>query len=106
MIFHSMSAMKSNMSKVKLVVTLLIFLLVLTGCKISSWFGSKKDQERNCDSHYPVCGEDGVTYYNACQADDLGANIIYQGACNNGEIITIPYAQETEEVSGEEIGEN
>jgi hypothetical protein len=43
------------------------------------------DQPVACDGEFdPVCGEDGVTYPNACVAIQSGASIAHEGPCGDG----------------------
>jgi hypothetical protein len=83
MIFHSKTSYKAR-------IIIFVSLLLLTGCSLQSSF-SKKITGFDCDNFYPVCGEDEITYYNQCQADEREAEIVYDGACNGTDIETIPY---------------
>jgi hypothetical protein len=62
--------------------------MITSGCTFS-W--SKKNLVNfNCDKFNPVCGENSVTYFNHCQAEDFEIETKYDGPCT-GVIEVIPY---------------
>lgn len=76
---------------IKLVGLSLLVLFLLCGCSLF-----KKDTPGfDCKVFLPVCGDDEVTYYNQCQAQDYKVDIAYEGACNGTLVKTIPYEVES-----------
>jgi hypothetical protein len=74
---------------VKLINLTLAGLFFLSGCSIP--FSGKEFIGFDCKIFSPVCGEDGITYYNQCQAEESGVEIVYDGACNGTSVETVPY---------------
>jgi hypothetical protein len=56
------------------------------GCLINSFCVQKNEPQENLDGcegiRDPVCGDDGVTYYNKCEAESSGVGYSY-GECQN-----------------------
>jgi Kazal-type serine protease inhibitor-like protein len=51
-------------------------------CGIADQFGKCQPRPEVCTTQYmPVCGCDGNTYSNACQAAAAGFDVAYAGAC-------------------------
>ena len=76
-------------NKYYFLISVIFSALFLSGC---SWSLVKdKLPIFNCGEFYPVCGENDVTYYNQCQAKEEEVDIVYDGACNERDIVTIPY---------------
>lgn len=67
-----------------------LILFLLCGCSIFS----KKTQTFDCKIFSPACGNDEITYYNHCQAEEYNVEISYEGACNGSLIKTVPHEVE------------
>lgn len=56
-------------------------------CGQSGGTGVCRDRPEACPAYYhPVCGCDGVTYGNGCEANAAGTDVAYDGECGTGEI--------------------
>lgn len=75
----------------KLASLFFLILFLLCGCS----FFPKKVASFDCKIFSPICGNDEVTYYNQCQAEEYNAEVVYYGACNGSVIKTIPYEVES-----------
>lgn len=68
-------------------------LVVLTGL----FFAGCGDEEVVCQSILmPVCGDDGSSYGNGCEASVAGAEVAYHGACAGDEEFADYYGLECE----------
>lgn len=81
--------------------------------QVSDLFAISPDDEGDhdfCDGDYePVCGEDGVSYYNACEAELVAVEIKYKGECES-EVVDLDLFEDhfidlSSFVEGEQCGE-